>query len=533
MTRPQSVAALGEREFDVLVIGGGITGAGVARDAALRGLSVALVDRHDFASGTSSRSSRLIHGGLRYLEHGYLRLVHESSTERRRLLRLAPHLVQPLAFTWPVYRGARVPRWKLRAGLFLYDALSMFRNVGRHRGLDVRELTALEPMLRADGLTGGATYYDAATDDSRLTLANAVDAREAGAVVLNHANVEGMIVERSKITGAEVLDVQSGARISVGARVVVNATGPWSDEVRSLAGDRASRGVRGSKGTHISVRSERVGNTGALTLLSPVDGRVFFVLPSGARTIIGTTDTFTDESPDGVRASEEDVAYLVRSANYFFPSAPLTVGDVEAAWAGLRPLVAASAGGGEGGASREHAITVGANGLVTISGGKLTTYRLMAEQVVDCVEQRLGRRPTHASTASRILPGGDFESLDEEVGNAAREWSERTARALVRAYGSRWRHVPSAAGASAAFVEDGLPYVVSQLAFAVDHEMACTLGDLLIRRTHVAFETSDHGMSAAARVARALKTQLGWGDERVARELDDYRFEVARMFNVR
>ena len=532
-SRSQAIDALGQREFDVLVIGGGITGAGIARDAAMRGLSVALLERHDFAYGTSSRSSRLIHGGLRYLEHGYLRLVFEASAERRRLLKMAPHLVRPLAFTWPVYRGARVPKWKLRAGLFLYDALAMFRNVKRHRGLSRAGLADAEPSVRTRDLVGGAVYYDAATDDCRLTLANAIAARDAGAVVVNHMSVEKLIVTGAKISGVEARDMRTGRRLSVSARVLVNATGPWSDAVRALAGETSAKGVRGSKGAHISVKSDRIGNRGALTLLSPEDGRVFFVLPSGDRTIVGTTDTFSDESPDDVHATQADVAYLVKSANFFFPDAKLTVDDVQAAWAGLRPLIAGASAGGEGSASREHAINVGANGLVSITGGKLTTYRVMAAQVVDTVEKQLGRRRTPTVTHKVPLPGGNIESVSAEIRSAAREWGEKTARALVHAYGSEWRAIASDVNASAQRVEEELPYVMSQLEYGVRHEMACTLGDLLIRRTHVAFETRDHGISAAERVARRLQSVLGWSDEQLARELEDYRTESARIFSVR
>lgn len=534
-SRAAAIAALGASTFDLLVIGGGITGAGIARDAALRGLTVALVERNDFASGTSSRSSRLIHGGLRYLEHGYLRLVHESSSERRRLLRVAPHLVRPLAFTWPVYRGARVPRWKLRAGLFLYDLLAAFRNVRRHRGLSRRAVGDVEPALRTEELLGGATYFDAATDDSRLTLANALAARDAGAVALNHLEVRRLIIEKGAVRGAEAVDSRGGGAVEIGARVVVNATGPWSDRVRALEGEIGNAGVKGSKGSHISLAPGRVGNCGALTLLSPVDGRVFFVLPSGARTIVGTTDTFTTEDPDDVRASEVDVAYLLKSANYFFPRAQLGTDDVEAAWAGLRPLVAGSAQGGEGSASREHAITIGSQGLVTISGGKLTTYRTMAAEVVDCVERRLGRQPTPNRTRDLPLPGGAIESVEAETALAGSATSADVAHSLVRAYGSEWRAVSALAqdATLATPVVTGLPYLLAQLAYGVDHEMACTLGDLLIRRTHVGFETRDHGIGVASHVAAVLQPRLGWSDEQLRREVEDYRSEVARIFRVR
>ncbi|HEY9225038.1 MAG TPA: FAD-dependent oxidoreductase, partial [Gemmatimonadaceae bacterium] len=244
--RARQFSALDETQFDLLVIGGGITGCGIARDAALRGLTVALVEKDDFASGTSSRSSRLIHGGVRYLEHGHLHLVFESSAERRRLLRLAPHLVRPLEFTWPVYAGARIPRWKLGAGLMLYDALAMFRNVGRHRRLSRRAVLEHEPALRSEGLCGGASYYDAATDDARLTLANALGAAEVGAVALNHCVVVEQATADGRVTGAIVEDRLTGKRTIVHARAVVSATGPWASA------------TRGSKGAHIAVPRDRV-----------------------------------------------------------------------------------------------------------------------------------------------------------------------------------------------------------------------------------------------------------------------------------
>ncbi|MDE3128519.1 MAG: glycerol-3-phosphate dehydrogenase/oxidase, partial [Gemmatimonadota bacterium] len=295
--------------YDLLVIGGGITGAGIARDAALRGLHVLLVEKHDFAAGTSSRSSRLIHGGLRYLEHGQLKLVFEASGERRRLLRLAPHLVRPLRFVWPVYDGARVPFWKVVAGVTLYDALATFRNVHRHERLSAAGVEAEEPAVARSGLRGGVSYYDAATDDARLTLANVLDAERAGATVLNHVAVAELVVERGRVTGARLADRLGGATAEIRTRATVNATGPWSDGVRRLEGAQAHPRVRGSKGAHILVPRRRVDNRAALTLLSPTDGRVMFALPAGAFTIFGTTDTFTDASPDDVRASEDDVAY--------------------------------------------------------------------------------------------------------------------------------------------------------------------------------------------------------------------------------
>jgi glycerol-3-phosphate dehydrogenase len=538
--RAERLRSLETESFDLLIIGGGVTGAGAARDAALRGLKVALVEREDFASGTSSRSSRLIHGGLRYLEHGHLGLVFESSIERRRLLNLAPHLVRPLAFVWPVYAGARVPRWKLNAGLMLYDALSLFRNVKAYQRLSLKQVMAAEPGLRAEGLKGGARYYDAATDDARLTLANALGASEAGAVVLNHASVTRLVLADGKAQGAVVVDHLTGREHTVRARAIVNATGPWSDEIRQLDSGPARQGpaVRGSKGVHIAVPRARLPISDALTLLSPVDGRVMFILPADAFTLIGTTETSTRAHPAEVRASEADVAYLLDSANGFFPEAKLTREDMVSAWAGIRPLAASGYHGTSdaGSASREHAIDVSPSGVLAISGGKLTTFRVMARDVVNAVERHLALPHRKPTTGERPLPGGDIAKLDAEVAAARQETGDdATGLHLVRAYGSRWRAVWALTHENPALAEplaDGLPYRRAEAVWGVTHEMVQTLADLLIRRLKVAFETRDQGRAAAVRAAEAMAPLLGWDAARTRQQLEAYAADAQRLFGV-
>ncbi|WP_338872862.1 glycerol-3-phosphate dehydrogenase [Myxococcus stipitatus] len=540
-TKPRSerLKALASEEFDVLIIGGGVTGAGSARDATLRGLKVALVEREDFASGTSSRSSRLIHGGLRYLEHGHLGLVFESSIERRRLLKLAPHLVRPLAFVWPVYAGARVPRWKLNAGLMLYDALSLFRNVRGYKRLNRKQLHEAEPHLRTEALKGGARYYDAATDDARLTLANAIGAAESGATVLNHASVRQLTVVDGHARGAIVVDHLTGQQIQVRARVIVNATGPWSDEIRKLdSPDGTAHAVRGSKGVHIAVPRERLGNRDALTLLSPKDGRVMFVLPADHFTIIGTTETSTRAHPAEVRASESDVTYLLESANAFFPDAHLTRDDVVSAWAGIRPLAASGYHGhaDAGSASREHHIDISPTGVLAISGGKLTTYRVMARDVVNAVERQLGQARHKSATESRPLPGGDIPDLEAELA-AARETvgDADTATHFVRAYGSRWRQVWALTREEPALAQplaEGLPYRVAEAVWGVTHEFVHSLSDLLIRRLKLAFETRDLGQGAAQVAASVMAPRLGWDAGETQRQLDLYAADALRIFGV-
>jgi glycerol-3-phosphate dehydrogenase len=529
----ETLSRLRSASFDLLVIGGGITGAAVAREAALRGLSVALVERGDFASATSSRSSRLIHGGIRYLEHGHLRLVMEASAERRRLMRLAPHLVRPLEFTWPVYRGARIGRLRLGAGLILYDALSAFRNVRRHRRLSRAAVMAREPSLEPNGLTGGAAYFDACTDDTRLTLANALGARDAGAVVANHVEVTGLRMEGGRVRGGLCVSQPEGAGVEVAARVVVNATGPWTAWLRALEEPVSDEPSHGSKGVHILVPRAAVGNAGAVTLVSPIDGRVMFVLPAGKFTIIGTTETSAPRSLATVRATESDVAYLLESARAYFGGAGLRRGAVISAWAGVRPLAAHD--GDAGSASREHAISVGPRGMITVTGGKLTTYRVIGSQVVDRVQVQLGGRATRSETLDAPLPGGSVDP-SRELAVATRETGAAdVASRLVRAHGSRWSEVWEVARSRPelrARLCDGLPYILAECIHAVRGEMARNLGDLLIRRVPLAFESPDHGVGAAGAVLEALSDEPGWrGTDRGAL-LASYREELDGMFTV-
>lgn len=537
MTRAERLARLESEQFDVLVIGGGITGAGIARDAAMRGLRTALVERDDFASGTSSRSSRLIHGGVRYLEHGHLHLVFESSRERRTLMRIAPHLVRPLRFTWPVYRGARIPLWKLSAGLFIYDALAVFRNVENHRVLAKGDVLGQEPALRRDDLVGGAEYYDASTDDARMTLANVIAAEEHGAVAVNHLRVVSLLRDGERVIGAAVRGEVDDRDHHIRATIVVNATGPWTDVVRAMDGGGARSAVRATKGVHIAVPRERLATHAALTLLSPTDGRVFFALPSTATTIIGTTDTPTDERPDAVRASPEDIDYLLAAANAFFPAARLTPADVVAAWAGIRPLVASGFTRDPSSASREHRIDRSASGVISISGGKLTTYRSMAAEVVDAVEQALGKPRTRSRTNTVPLPGGDIRSFDEALRAAELAVGDAlVARRLIEAHGSRWKEVATLTSEEPALarrIVRDLPYLLAEVVYAVEREMAMTLADVLVRRLRIAYEMADHGRSAARVATAVLAGRLGWDNARSRVEITRYEEEVARIFGTK
>lgn len=386
---PRTFTALESGVFDVLIIGGGITGAGVARDAAMRGMRVALVEKGDWASGTSSKSSRLVHGGIRYLERGEIGLVRESVREREILLRIAPDLVKPLEFTWPVYRGARLPRWKLRVGLALYDLLAGKKRGRRHHSLDAAAVLSLEPQIKGNDLRGGASYFDAATDDAALTRANVESAVRHGAVAMNHAKAESPTITSRRLDGMIVRDMIDGGSLRVAAKTVVSATGPWQ--------------AKGTKGSHIMVSRSRIGNNGAVTMISPDDGRVMFTLPHGSETILGTTDLRTDESPDDVKASDAEVDYILRAANFYFPDARLTADDVISKWAGIRPLATAPAGMSPSSISREHRISRDPAGMIVVTGGKLTTYRSMAEEIVNEIEKSIGRAHVDARTDSEAL----------------------------------------------------------------------------------------------------------------------------------
>lgn len=516
--------------FDIAIVGGGITGAGVAREAALRGLRVALVEREDFASGTSSRSSRLVHGGVRYLEHGHLRLVFEASRERRILLRIAPHLVRPLAFTWPVYTGARISRLKLGLGLGLYDLLATFRNVESHERLSRTELLADEPALRSEGLEGGATYWDAAADDARLTLVNVLAAMESGAVALNHAEVTGIVTAGGRAGGVEVVDALGGTRFTIRARHIVNATGPWSDAVHQLESPTHTASVAGSKGAHIAVPHQRIRNRNAITMIHPDDGRVLFTLPAGDNTIIGTTETPTVPGTSGVRASREDVQYLISAANHYFPGAGLRNDDVVAAWAGIRPLARQLARGDVGSASREHTIERGPGGVVHVTGGKLTTYREMAEQVVSSIVGRRGRH--QPDTAGLPLPGGE-ESLEDVLSGMSPAVADHDVRHRLARYGTRWRAVWDSAGHEVTLRErivPGVPLTAVECTWAVSHELAVTLGDVLIRRTHVAFDQPDQGRALAPMVAEIIAPLLDWDAGAIRSAIGAYESEIERVF---
>ncbi len=547
-TRREMWERLGE-DVDVLVVGGGINGAGIARDAARRGLKVALVEMNDLASGTSSRSSKLVHGGLRYLEHYEFSMVFESVSERRILMDLAPHLVNPLGFVFPVYKGSPHKLFMINAGMWLYDGLSLFRSPKIHKNLKPKDIAKLEPALKLEGMKGAPLYYDCSTDDARLTLETAIDAVQQGAVVCTGARVAKFLQsDDGRVAGAVVENTLDGGTKEVRARVVINATGPWTDATRTLSDAEAAAVLRPTKGVHIVVDAKKLPINNAVVCFHPSDGRVLFALPWGDRAYVGTTDTDYKGALDDLAATRDDVDYLIDAVGHYFPDHRLTHEDVISTWAGLRPLVAPPTQKGkavnEGAVSREHEILVGRDGLVTIAGGKLTTYRKVSGEVVDRAVQLLrlsGDAPKGlraSNTDEAPLPGGvgwpdddDHDVIARRVMAASQDRIEHdTATYLAGAYGTRAidmaRRVAENPTLAIRLVA-GRPEIRAQVRWAVREELAATVTDVMIRRTQLFYRDGDQGLGCMGDVADIMGAELDWDDAAKQASCDAYRAEVA------
>jgi len=514
-TRAANLERMRKESFDVLVVGGGVVGAGVARDVACRGFATALVDRGDFASGTSGKTSRLVHGGLRYLRNYRFGLVRRAVRERDLLLRNAPGLVHPLPFLIPAYVDHGPGRTVLRFGLFLYDLLSKEKTLPRRSWLSVEQAREREPRIAERGLAGAGLYYDAWTDDARLVLAIAQDAAVAGAIVANHVQVEGLVQHGGRVAGADVRDAIGGASFTVSSRFVVNATGVWLDRFRS-AGPTPT--IRPTKGIHIFVPRAKIGNRHALALTAKTDGRVVFVLPWGNLALVGTTDTDFRGDPDRVLPDASDVAYLLETINDGFSDSHLGPDDIVSAYAGLRPLLRKGREEkSESEISRDHAIFEDPDGLISVTGGKLTTHRAIAEDVGELLALRL-RRPGSSTTRDRPL-GPRIEPLEEftDLGfdeDAALHLQGRYAADLVR----------RSLGAPAARerIHPSTPHLWAEVDIAMNEEMAVTLVDVLVRRLGLFFEAWDQGVEAAPMIAERMGKVLGWDSQRTDLEIRAY-----------
>ncbi|MGH7482380.1 MAG: glycerol-3-phosphate dehydrogenase/oxidase [Longimicrobiales bacterium] len=543
MSRPNSVpfspagrtAALAEMassRLDLLVIGGGITGAGLARDAALRGLRVGLVEARDFGCGTSSRSTKIIHGGIRYLQYLHLGLVRESARERWVLRRIAPHLIHPLRFVYPLYPG--MPTLKYRFGFWLFDQLAGASGDEAHRMLSVDDTRRLVPGLR-DELRGAGLYPEFVTDDARLTLENALSAALNGALVANHAEVADLLVYGGRVRGARVRDTLADHAFEVEATVIVNATGVWSERTLALAGAEAPSHILPSKGIHLLFRHDRFPLESASHVRAS-SGREGLAIRRGEFVYVGTSDIEYRGSYERPLADEAAIADVLAMTRDCFRGLELTRDDVIGTWAGIRPLIA-EPGKSTRETSRKDEVWETPDGLITVAGGKLTTYRAMAHRVMDRVVQRLDVEPGPDRSADVPLPGADAGAEDPgDIADAAvsalrdRGVADAALRRIAWVYGARARRLLDYGEQDPAWLDPiapGTPALRAEVRLAIDEEMALDLEDVLDRRLSLLLFSEDHGLAAAEPAARILADRLGWTDARRHHEVTGYR-ELAR-----
>jgi glycerol-3-phosphate dehydrogenase len=515
---------MGDETFDIVVIGGGVTGCGIALDAASRGLSVALVEQRDYSSGTSSRSSKLFHGGLRYLEQRNFSLVREALAERNLMLNhICPHLAKPVSFLYPLQHRVW-ERLYVGAGVLLYDVFASAADspLPRHKHLSRRSALEMAPALAGSDMVGAVRYWDAVVDDARHTLMLARTAAAHGALLASSVRARSLILEEGHVSGIEASDLEDGSDIRIRGRRVINATGVWSDDIQAMAGDRGLD-VKASKGVHIVVKRDRIHSETGLILRT--EKSVLFVIPWDRHWILGTTDTPWDLRRAHPAACSNDIDYLLTRVNTVLAD-PLTAEDIVGVYAGLRPLLTGESDDTSM-LSREHAVTVSATGLISIAGGKYTTYRIMARDAVDAAVSDLGVTVPESSTDEIALIGA--RGWPELIENPSRIGLPDPSRLLGR-YGSE-------VGSLAALVQsdpslglplvEEVPYLRAEIALAALEEGALHLDDVLTRRTRISIEARDRGLRAAEEASRIIGPILGWDEAASTREIDHYRARVA------
>ena len=534
-SRESIVEKLASAEFDVLVIGGGVTGVGAALDAATRGLRVALIEANDFACGTSSRSSKLIHGGLRYLEQFDFKLVREALKERELMVgHTAPHLVSPVSFLFPLHEGMK-ERWYVGAGLALYDALrGKERILPAHRHISPRKMREVAPALRSDILKGGILYYDAQVDDARHTVTIARTAERYGALVANQVEAIALIREGSRVVGVKVCDRESGREFDIKSATTVLAAGIWNSKIQEAAGVNHGYDIAMSKGVHIVLPKSAISLKTGVILKTALS--VLFVIPWKEFWIVGTTDTPWTGSKEEPLADRADIDYIIVQANQVLRH-PLKHTDVISVYAGIRPLVAPTEASSTTKISREHVVDHPLEGLISVAGGKYTTYRIMARDAIDAAASDLLRIVPESCTEEIALLGADgYSALLNRV-NAlavANSLSRETITHLLSRYGSIFEEVLAPAKLDASLLEridPSLPYLRAEVRYAVTHEKALHVSDVLMRRTRIALEVSDRGVAAARVVAQVMAPLLGWDSARSHREISQYDALVAREFD--
>ena len=531
--RGSAITALGESEFDILVIGGGVNGVGIALDAASRGLSVALVESGDFASGTSSKSSKLIHGGLRYLEQYDFRLVREALYERELMVTtLSPHLVKPVSFLYPLHEKL-IERTYVGAGMALYDALRGFkRALPWHKHLTQKKVSEIAPSLRLDVITGGFQYFDAQVDDARHTMSIARTAAKYGAVITTRTRCEDVIKNGKRVVGAKIRDLISDEVIEVRAKATIMASGVWSDQLHEKFGLKAGYSVRMSKGSHIVVPKSAINSQSGVIIKT--DLSVLFIIPWGEQWIVGTTDTDYQESKEEPLASSDDVSYIINQANRVLEP-KLRRDQVIGVFAGLRPLVSTDPDSPTTKLSREHVVDSPAPGFVSIAGGKYTTYRVMAEDAVDEAVNHLRRIVPDSTTKNLAIIGAEgYSVLINKIPKLAKEYglAEDTIRHLLDRYGSLFEEVLAQAKDDSTLLEpliESLPYIKVEALYAITHEAALSIDDLLSRRTRIAFEASDSGLSITSYLGELLGKYAGLEKKEISKSINEYEQIILRQ----
>ena len=529
--RDAAILALGKEEFDVLVIGGGVTGAGAALDAASRGLKVALVEARDLASGTSSRSSKLIHGGLRYLEQYDFKLVREALHERELMVSsLSPHLVKPVGFLYPLHEKAK-DRAYVGAGLALYDVLRGFqRALPWHKHMSQKKIAEIAPSLRQDIVTGAVKYYDAQVDDARHTMTIIRTARRHGATIATRVEVDQLIKDGKRVVGATLIDTVTGKKIKVSAKSVVMCAGIWSDEMHAKFGITPGYGVTMSKGVHIVVPGDAIKSNTGIILKTAVS--VLFLIPWGDKWIVGTTDTPYDGDRAHPYATTEDVQYILDQANKVLEP-QLKREEIIGVYAGLRPLVANKKGSATTKLSREHTTDRSAPGFVSIAGGKYTTYRIMGRDAIDLAIADLRKNVNQSCTEKLPLVGADgYFALVQQAAQIAGEFGldQKTVIHLLDRYGSLISEVLQLITEEKKLAHPlaaGLPYLRAEIVYAVTHEGAMSVDDVISRRTRLAFEAPSAAIDLADDIASLIAPYLGWGAKEKKASIAEYKSQVS------
>ena len=530
---------ISEIHFDAIIIGAGINGAGIARDAAMRGLRVLLLDKGDVGGGTTSWSSRLIHGGLRYLEYGEIGLVRESLREREKLFHIAPHLVKPLPLLIPIYEDNRRSSFMIRLGMIGYDVLSFDKSVDHHHFLSRERALKRAPSLESKGLKGAALYFDAQVEFAeRLAVENVLSVIGMGATVLTYCKVVKILFEGNKVCGIEFADLLNGNSYRARSNLIVNVAGPWVDEVLRNEGFKIERLIGGTKGSHIIVKVFDGAPSDALYVEAKEDGRPFFIIPWNNLFLIGTTDTRFDGNLDEVVATENEVDYLLRETNHILPAANLKRQDILYTYSGVRPLPFVR-NEKESGITRRHFIHDHApqiEGLISIVGGKLTTYRNLARQSVNMMFKKLKRGSRACKTAKMTLPGAsveDFKTFCEEFKTKNKHLSEKLTERLLRIYGSRSVEVLLLCESENELLEtfdEETGAIKADVLYSFTRDMAETLCDCLFRRTMVGLN-SKCGIGADEKAAKVAQKFLNWSEERAKKEVEDYRLYIKRFQN--